>query len=72
MKNILVMDEGFKEDKIAIGVINTSGEIEYTIYHRGDGGVIDSAHDTEDSVAAVMASEAGITEYQDYTLEPIE
>jgi len=68
---LAVVDRGFSEDKVAIGFVNSEGEVEYDLYQKIDGGVIDSAHETDSSLAAVMASEAGITEYDDYIMNEI-
>ena len=70
---ILVVDYGMNEDKVVLGFINSSGEVEYTIYHRGDGGTIEIEDETNlDSIGAILAEEADITEYQDYTLKEVE
>jgi hypothetical protein len=70
---ILVVDQGMSEDTVVLGFINSSGEVEYTIYHRGDGGTLEVEDETNlDSIGAVLAEEAGITEYQDYTLKEVE
>ena len=70
---ILVVDKGMSEDTVVLGFINSSGEVEYTIYHRGDGGTLEVEDETNlDSIGAILAEEAGITEYQDYTLKEVE
>jgi len=70
---ILVVDYGMNEDTVVLGFINSSGEVEYTIYHRGDGGTIEIEDETNlDSIGAILAEEADITEYQDYTLKEVE
>jgi len=70
---ILVVDYGMDEDTVVLGFINSSGEVEYTIYHRGDGGTIEIEDETNlDSIGAILAEEADITEYQDYTLKEVE
>jgi len=70
---ILVVDCGMNEDTVVLGFINSSGEVEYTIYHRGDGGTLEVEDETNlDSIGAILAEEAGITEYQDYTLKEVE
>ena len=70
---ILVVDYGMNEDTVVLGFINSSGEVEYTIYHRGDGGTIEIEYETNlDSIGAILAEEADITEYQDYTLKEVE
>jgi len=70
---ILVVEQGMSEDTVVLGFINDSGEVEYTIYHRGDGGTLEVEDETNlDSIGAILAEEAGITEYQDYTLKEVE
>jgi hypothetical protein len=70
---ILVVDYGMNEDTVVLGFINSSGEVEYTIYHRGDGGTLEVEDETNlDSIGAILAKEADITEYQDYTLKEVE
>jgi len=69
MNNILIQSD----NKIVIGFINSNNELEYTIYKPTDGGILSDEHDwfSEDSIAAILATEADITEYTDYTLKEI-
>ena len=70
---ILVVDQGMNEDTVVLGFINDSGDVEYTIYHRGDGGTLEVEDETNlDSIGAILAEEAGIIDYQDYTLKEVE
>jgi len=78
---ILVVDYGMNEDTVVLGFINSSGEVEYTIYHRddggtlevGDGGTLEVEDETNiDSIGAILAEEAGITKYQYYPLKEVE
>lgn len=57
------------DNVVAIAFINSDGEIEYNKYQLVDGGCIDSP---DSDIGAIIADEAGITEYQDYELHEIE
>lgn len=63
MKHILV--ESIDKETVIIGFINSSNELEYTIYKAFDGGVIDS--DNTD-LGSLLAAEEGLTDYIDYDL----
>ena len=70
--DFLMLVYSYSEDRVVLGFTNSSGEVEYTIYHRGDGGTLEVEDETNlDSIGAVLAEEAGITEYQDYTLKEV-
>jgi len=65
--DVLIVSED--QDTVIIAFENSDGDIEYTEYTVCDGGIIIDPPDSD--ISAIIASDNGITEYQDYELKEI-
>ena len=63
-----ILVQSLDNETIVIGFTNSNGEIEYSTYTFKDGGCIG---DPDSDIGAILASEAGLTEYQDYELHEL-
>ena len=67
--DILTIDAD--REKVVIGFINSDGDLEYTIFKEVDGGTLEVSKEDPNYLGNLLAYEASMSSYSDYTLEEI-